>query len=217
MEPLIRKLDVISTKKNFKKVVWFYDIWSWLTESKAAKYVIEFADIRNGETILEVACGTGVVFEQIVRRNSNGKNIGVDLSPDMLEKARTRLKNRKFVNYELIEADALKLDIENDSFDLVINNFMIDLMPVDTFDKLAEEFYRLTKPNGKVVISTFSYGKKKINRIWLLVAKKFPDLLTGCRPVSFKENLVKAGFRIEKHLEVSQNTFPSEIIRAIKD
>ena len=163
MEPLIRKLDVISTKKNFKKVVWFYDIWSWLTESKAAKYVIEFADIRNGETILEVACGTGVVFEQIVRRNSNGKNIGVDLSPDMLEKARTRLKNRKFVNYELIEADALKLDIENDSFDLVINNFMIDLMPVDTFDKLAEEFYRLTKPNGKVVISTFSYGKKKIN------------------------------------------------------
>ena len=49
------------------------------------------------------------------------------------------------------------------------------------------------------------------------MAKKFPDLLTGCRPVSFKENLVKAGFRIEKHLEVSQNTFPSEIIKAIKD
>ena len=43
-----------------------------------------------------------------------------------------------------------------------------------------------------------------------------PDLLTGCRPVSFKENLLKAGFKIEKSIEISQNTFPSEVIKAIK-
>jgi len=216
MNVLERKLDKNKTKKDYKNVVWFYDFWSWLTERKAGKYVIEFADIKDGETILEAACGTGIVFEQIVKRNPNGQNVGVDLSPNMLKKAIERLRKLNHTNYELKEGDALKLDFNDSSFDTLINNFMVDLMPSDSFDQIAEEFFRVTKPNGKVIISTFSFGKKKINRFWFWVAKKFPNLLTGCRPVSFKENLIKAGFIVEKDLEISQNTFPSKILKAIK-
>ena len=216
MEVLKRKLDTNKTKTNYGKVVWFYDFWSWLTESKAAMSVIKFSEIKDGETVLEVACGTGVVFELIVKQNPNGENIGIDLSPDMLNKAKKRLKKLKSNHYEFREGDVLKLDFNDNSCDLVVNNFMVDLMPFATFDKIAEEFYRVTKPDGRVVISTFSFGKKKINKFWFWVAKKFPDILTGCRPVSFKENLVKAGFEIEKSIEISQNTFPSEIIKARK-
>ncbi len=216
MKIIERKLDKEKTKKDYKKVVWFYDFWSWLTGSKAAKYVLKFAEIKDKETILEVACGTGVVFEKIVRQNPNGKNIGIDLSPDMLNKAKKLLKKLKKQNYELREGNVLHLGFEDNYFDTVINNFMVDLMPFDSFDNIAEEFYRVTKPKGKVIVSTFSFGKKKINKFWLWVAKKFPDLLTGCRPVSFKENLIKAGFEIEKDIEISQNTFPSEIIKARK-
>ncbi len=216
MEILKRKLDTETTKNNYKKVVWFYNLWSRLTESKAAKYVIKFADIKDNETILEVACGTGVVFEQIVKLNPNGKNIGIDLSPDMLRKAEKKLNKIKNNNYELKEGNVLKLDFESNSFDILINNFMVDLMPADTFDKIAEEFFRVIKPNGKVVISNFSCGIKKINKFWFWVAKRYPDLLTGCRPVSFKEYLINAGFEIKRNLEISQNTFPSEIILAGK-
>lgn len=95
MEILKRKLDNKKTKSSFKKVVWFYNFWSWLTESKAAKYVIELAEITDNTDILEVACGTGVVLEQVVKLNPNGKNIGVDLSPDMLKKAKKRLRKIK--------------------------------------------------------------------------------------------------------------------------
>lgn len=215
MKVLERKLDKPKTKKSYKRVVWFYDIWSWLTESKAAKKVIDLAEIEDGKRILEVACGTGVVFEQIVQRNPNGENIGIDLSPDMLDKARVRLKTETG-NFELKEGDALNLDFDDNTFDIVINNFMVDLMPQKSFDKIAQEFYRVLKPKGVLVISTFSFGKKAVNKIWLWIAKYFPNLLTGCRPVSFKENLIKAGFSIEKDLEISQNTFPSEIIKAKK-
>ncbi|NOX66664.1 MAG: methyltransferase domain-containing protein, partial [Chlorobi bacterium] len=156
------------------------------------------------------------VFEQIVKLNPNGKNIGIDLSPDMLKKAEKRLKKSKSINYELKEGNTLKLDFESNSFDLLVNNFMVDLMPANTFDKIAEEFFRVTKPNGNVVVSTFSYGKKKINKFWFWMAQKFPDLLAGCRPVSFKESLINAGFEIEQDLEISQNTFPSEVIKARK-
>jgi len=216
MEILERKIETTKTKTDYSKVVWFYNFWSWLTESKAARYVIKFSEIKDRETILEVACGTGIVFEKIVKQNPNGKNIGMDLSPDMLNKAKKRLKKLKSGNYELREGDVLNLDFNDNRFDLVVNNFMVDLMPSETFDKLAEEFYRVTKPGGRVVISTFSFGQKKINRFWFWIAKKFPDILTGCRPVSFKENLVNAEFKIEKSIEISQNTFPSEIIKARK-
>ncbi|SRR6266498_4960916 len=216
MRVLERKLDKNETIKNYKKVVWFYDFWSWLTESKAAKHIIELAEIIDNTDVLEVACGTGVVFEQIVKLNPNGKNIGIDLSPDMLDKAKKRLRNIKNVNYELKEGDALNLNFQDNSFDIIINNFMVDLMPAETFDKIAQEFYQILKPNGVIVMSTFSFGFKKIHRFWFWVAKKFPGLLTGCRPVSFKECLIKAGFVIEKDLEISQNTFPSEIIKARK-
>jgi len=218
MEVLKRKLETNKTKTDFSKVVWFYDYWSWLTESKAAKSVIKFSEIKDGETILEIACGTGVVFEQIVKQNPNGDNIGIDLSPHMLNKAKKRMEKLKSNHYDLREDDVLKLDFNDNSCDLIVNNFMVDLMPFDTFDKISEEFYRVTKPGGRVVISTFSFGKKKVNKFWFWVAKKFPDILTGCRPVSFKENLIKAGsgFEIEKSIEISQNTFPSEIIKARK-
>ena len=215
MQILKRELDTTKTKKSYKKVVWFYNFWSWLTERKAAKKVIELAEIEDGKSILEVACGTGVVFEKVVRKNPAGTNIGIDLSPAMLDKARKRLKNCT-TNFELKEGDVLNLDFEDNSFDLVVNNFMVDLMPEETFDTIAQEFYRILKPQGVLSISTFSFGKKRVNKFWLWVAKHFPAVLTGCRPVSFGEHLIKAGFRIEEDLEISQNTFPSEVIRARK-
>ncbi len=215
MEVLKRILDNTEKKKSYKKVVWFYDFWSWLTESKAAKIVIDLAEIENGMEIIEIACGTGVVFEQIVMKNPDGLNIGIDLSPDMLSKARKRLKNNAG-KYELYEGDVLNLIYQDNSFDIIINNFMVDLMPLEFFNNIAQEFYRVLKPNGTIVISTFSFGKKKINRIWFWIAKKIPGLLTGCRPVSFRENLINAGFNIENVILISQNTFPSEIIKAKK-
>lgn len=215
MEVLERKMDQASLKNSYKHIVWFYNLWSRLTESKAAKIVLDLAEIEDGKVILEIACGTGIVFKQIVKKNPGGKNIGMDLSPDMLGKAKKRLK-KVAGNFELKEGDVLDLNFQDGSFDLVINNYMIDLMPAETFDKIAQEFHRVLKPNGIVIISTFSFGRKKIHKIWHWIAKKFPGLLTGCRPVSFGEYLMKAGFRIVKDLEISQNTFPSEIIKATR-
>ncbi len=216
MEILPRALDFKHTQENYRKVAWFYDLWSRLTESKAAALMLQLADIHDGEDILEVACGTGVVFEQIVRQNPSGTNIGIDLSPAMLAKARKRLAKTGRHNYVLQEGNALHLDFSEASFDLVVNNFMIDLMPEDRFDQLAAEFYRVIRPGGRLAITTFGFGKNRINKIWYYTAKYFPDLLTGCRPVSFKDPLIKAGFSIEKSAQISQNTFPAEILLARK-
>ena len=216
METLKREFNKEATKKKFEKVVWIYNFWSWLTESKAAKEVVKIADIKDYQQILEVACGTGVLFEKIVKLNPNGYSTGVDLTSGMIIKAKKRLSKLKNSNYSFLEGDIFNLNFPNDSFDIIINNFMIDLLPEEAFDKIAEVFFKLLKQNGVVVISTFSFGQKKINKFWIWIAKRFPDLLIGCRPVSFKENLINAGFTIENEIEISQNTFPSQIIKAKK-
>lgn len=216
MNILERKLDETKTKNGFKKVLWVYDFWGHLTESKAAKYALQLAGIKNGNSVLDVACGTGEMLEKVVKINSDGKNVGIDLSPDMLNKAREKLNKRHKGRFELHNGSALNLAFPDNSFDILINNYMVDLLPQETFIKIATEFYRVLKPNGIIVMSTFSFGTKRIHRFWYWVAKRYPDLLTGCRPVSFKEYLVKAGFEIENELEVSQNTFPSQIIKARK-
>ena len=213
---LKRQFNPTTTQTNYKNVAWFYNFWSWLTESKAVQQVLNFAKIKDKETVLEIACGTGIVFEEIVKQNPNGKNIGIDLSSHMLGKAQKRLKKYNTTSFELKEGNVLNLSFKENTFDVVINNFMIDLMPADTFDTIAQTFYRVLKPGGRLIISTFSFGTKSVHKFWFWVAKNFPSLLTGCRPVSFKSHLLKAGFKIEQEIELSQNTFPSQVISAIK-
>ncbi len=217
METILnRTLDFDKTIKSYRKVLWFYDFWSRLTESRALAKVVELADIKDNQNIIEIACGTGKMLEKIVTKNPNGHNVGIDLSIDMLQKANLRLQKSSLKNFELHEANVLSLNINSDEFDLLLNNFMIDLMPESTFDSIATEFFRLLKPNGIAVISTFSFGTKRINRFWFWIAKYIPGLLTGCRPVTFKKHLETAGFEIIDDCQISQNTFPAEIIKAKK-
>ena len=213
---LNRKSDFDKTREDFRKVLWIYDFWSRLTESRAFEKVIELAEVKNNQSIIEIACGTGRLLERIVKMNPDGRNLGLDLSPDMLRRTELRLKGNGLKNYELREGNVLQLKEKSGGFDILLNNFMVDLMPEDTFDIIANQFYRLLKPNGTAVVSTFSFGTRKIHRFWFWLAKHAPDLLTGCRPVAFKQFLEKAGFDIIEIHQVSQNTLPTEIIKVKK-
>ncbi len=204
------------TQHNYNRVTWFYDFWGRVTEAKAARKVLELADIKDGMQIIETACGTGVVLEQILEQNPSGHTVGFDLSSGMLELAKRRIQKGNYSHYELTTGDVLNMNYPNDSFDLLINNFMVDLMPEDSFGLIASEYFRILKPNGRAVISTFSFGTKPVHKLWYYTARAFPNLLAGCRPVRFAPYLEQAGFQVAEVIEISQNTFPSQIIKAIK-
>jgi ubiquinone/menaquinone biosynthesis C-methylase UbiE len=191
-----------------------YDIWSSLTEQKATTRALELARIRNGEKILEVAVGTGQVFEKILSLNADGRNEGIDLSPAMLAKAEKRLSGR-FSGYSLKVADAFSLPFPDETFDLIVNNYMFDLLPEQDFSRVLREFKRVLKPGGRVVITTMTMGKRWYSRIWDRIARS-TDLLAGCRPVSLVEDITRFGFQ-NIHVEyISQFTFPSLVIRGEK-
>lgn len=214
MKILNREFSAEKIKNDYSSITRVYDYWSRLTEHKALRKVIEIADIKNGEKILEVAVGTGYLFEKIVEINSRGENEGIDITPKMLEVAGRRLN--KYSNYNLKEASAYNLPYGANSFDLIINNYMLDLLPEEDINLILDEFYRVLKPDGRIVISSMSFGEKWYNKIWYYISKFLPKLMTGCRPVPLKRYIKNSKFRVIKSIEISQNTFPTKIVKAEK-
>jgi len=203
--------------RQYARVAWFYDGWGRLTEDKALTRLLQLADITDGMNIVEVATGTGRLFEKVVKLNPSGINEGMDLSPAMLDHARRRLHRSAPTGvYHLQEGSAYQLPYAPGRFDLLFNTFMLDLLPVEDYPKLLGEFMRVLKPGGRVAIAYFSEGKKWFNRFWPWVAKFFPSLLTGCRPVAPEAALRQVGFEILQQETISQNTFPSSVIIAKK-
>ncbi|MDH3547261.1 MAG: methyltransferase domain-containing protein [Gammaproteobacteria bacterium] len=200
---------------TYRRIAPVYDLWARLTEGRARDRCLELAAIRDGETVLEVAVGTGLAFEKIVRSNPSGRNEGVDLTEAMLERAESRAIATGLKNYRLTIGDAYALDFADDSFDALINNYMFDLLPERDFARVLSEFRRVLRPGGRLVMVNMTKGRRWYNGIWELIYKINPALLGGCRGVSIVGYLEAAGFQIGKREYVSQFTFPSEIIFAV--
>lgn len=215
MKPLERDYSTATVQELFSRVAWVYDVWGRLTEEKAVRTALELAAVRDGERVLEVAVGTGQLFERLVRElNPDGENVGIDLSPAMVRRARRRLGDVDASRYTLAQGDALSLPYPDGAFDLVLNNYMLDLFPEHLFDPALRELARVLAPAGRLVITSMAFGHRWYHRIWYHLSRWFPRLLTDCRPILLEEPLRRAGLEPTRTAAVSQNTFPSQVIRA---
>jgi ubiquinone/menaquinone biosynthesis C-methylase UbiE len=200
----------------YDRISRFYDLWGKLTESKARKRALQLADIQDGSTILEVAVGTGLAFEQIVRQNPHGKNMGVDLSNGMLAKARNRLGRLDGDSYSLSRGSAAALEIASGSVDVLVNNYMFDLISFKQMNRVLAEFNRVLKPQGKLVMVNMTRGRGMGSRIYDRLYRLFPKAMGGCRGVALTDRLPGQGFKVQTREYVQQMLFPSEVILAVK-
>ncbi len=207
----LQKKDVVEVYTQTAPV---YDVWGALTETTARRRALEIAQIQDGMCVLEVAVGTGLTFQKIVKANPGGQNIGVDLTPAMLEKAKARLMELGMTNYQVFTGDAYDLKFPDRQFDLLMNNYMFDLLPEKDFVPVLNEFKRVLKPTGRIVLVNMTRGEHFHQRFWETVYRVNPRWLGGCRGVFLSEALQMAGFIEIMRQTVSQFGFPSEIISA---
>ena len=193
-----------------------YDIWGNLTESRARNRALELAEIQNGQKILEVAVGTGLAFYEIVKRNPDGTNLGINLSTGMLKKARKRLAPLIDANYELKMASAFHLQGDDEQFDVLVNNYMFDLISFDQMDVVLAELKRVLKNGGKLVLVNMTLGERYGSGIYDFLYRVSPRLMGGCRGIRLSEKLEKHGFHIKVREYHQQCLFPSEVILAHK-
>lgn len=121
---------------------------------------VNFADIREGEVIVDIGSGGGIdVFLSASKVKDSGKVIGIDITDEMLEKARNNAVRGGYTNVEFKKGDIERgIPIDNNSTDVVISNCVINL----TIDKVAafKEMYRILRSNGRMVISDLVTSKE---------------------------------------------------------
>ena len=198
---------------------WIAPTHDWLAvivEAEARQKGLAWADIQDGEQILEVAVGTGLSFKHILQLNKSGFNYGIDLTPAMLKKAQKRARRSGQSNYALALGDAYNLEFPDNQFDLVLNSYMFDLLPETDFVPVLREFQRVLKPGGRLIQINMTPGKAWFNHLWEGLYRIHPAILGGCRGVQMEDPFREAGFTDVERVYISQRTFPSEVVRGYK-
>lgn len=111
-----------------------------------------FGNIEKGSIVLDLGSGAGFdTFIAAREVGDKGKVIGIDMTDDMIIKARENAKKYKIDNAEFRKGDIENLPIEDQSIDIVISNCVINLVPEKT--EVFKEAYRVLKDDGKAYIS----------------------------------------------------------------
>ncbi len=188
-------------------------------EFRNHRRAIEKANIRATDKVLEVAVGPGRAFLEIVKRlDRNNIAFGVDAAPGMLTIARRTIEAAGYANFDLSEGDARKLHFDNDTFDVLYNAYMLDLIPFADIPDILAEFRRVLKPGGRVVVLNMSKrddaGLSWYERLYRRMPAAFVlNVMGACRPVLMAQSVSEAGFaNVER--EFIGGVIPSEIITA---
>jgi SAM-dependent methyltransferase len=108
--------------------------------------------LSPGERVLDLGCGAGtdtLVAAQMVA--PDGHVTGIDMTPEMLAKARAAAAELGAANVELVEGEVERLPFPDESFDVVISNGVIDLVPDK--DAVFSELQRVLRPGGRIQIA----------------------------------------------------------------
>jgi arsenite methyltransferase len=129
--------------------------------------------IGPGERVLDIGSGAGtdsLVAAQMV--GPEGSVTGIDMTPEMLEKSQAAAAEMGLENVAFLEADGERLPFDEDSFDVVISNGVIDLIPDK--DAVFSEIFRVLRPGGRIQLADVT-----IQRPVSEAGKRNIDLWTG--------------------------------------
>jgi ubiquinone/menaquinone biosynthesis C-methylase UbiE len=168
-----------------------------------------FATLKEGERVLDLGSGAGFdCFLAAKKVGKTGKVIGVDMTPEMLDKARANAKRGKYTNVEFRLGEIENLPVADKSVDVIISNCVINLAPDKK--RVFEEAYRVLAPKGRLMVSDIVLLKPLPESV-----QKSVEAYVGCIAGAeikdkYLELLRKAGFAEVKVLD--EKVYPLEYI-----
>lgn len=135
---------------------------------------VAIASLKEGEVVLDLGSGAGFdAFLASLKVGKTGKVIGVDMTDEMLEKARENAKKGNYTNVEFRKGDIEDLPVDDNSVDAIISNCVINLAPDK--EKVFKEAYRVLKTGGRLMISDVVLTNPLPEEL-----KNDKELLVGC-------------------------------------
>lgn len=177
-----------------------------------------FGNLKEGDVVLDLGSGAGFdCFLASKKVGITGKVIGVDMTEEMINKARILAKENGYSNVEFRLGDIEKLPVNDNSVDIIISNCVINLAP----DKanVFKEAYRVLKTSGKMYVSDIVLLGKLTEE-----QKEDEDLLTGCVAGALQKNdylakLKQAGFKVNivgEDKDISKTQYGGLSLESIK-
>lgn len=143
-----KTLSIAAVREAYKRWAPVYDSTFGMIANRGRRKAVELINQRRGGRVLEVGVGTGLSLPHYAPYL---KIFGVDISPDMLDKARERVAKHDLRNVEgLREMDAAHLDFPDNAFDIVVAMYVMTVVPNP--ERVMQELERVCAPGGEVMI-----------------------------------------------------------------
>jgi len=164
---------------------------------------VALASLKEGETVVDLGSGGGVdCFLATKKVGAKGKVIGIDMTPEMIDKARENARKSNYSNVEFRLGEIENLPVADNTADVVISNCVINLAPDKK--RVFEEAFRALKPGGRIMVSD------------IVLTKEIPEeIQKKAHPAScvqgailkdkYIETIKQAGFKNVEISEKNQN------------
>lgn len=175
---------------------------------------VAIASLKEGEVVLDLGSGAGFdAFLASPRVGPAGRVIGVDMTPEMIEKARKNAKKGNYANVEFRLGEIEKLPVEDNSIDVIISNCVINLSPEK--QKVFEEAFRVLKPGGRLMVSDLVLVKDLPDSVKQSVEAYIGCLAGAVMKDEYIRFIKNAGFRDIRI--ISQSGYPVDAMVQDKD
>ncbi len=174
--------------------------------------------IEEGDVVLDLGSGAGFdAFLAAKKVGKSGKVIGVDMTEEMVKKARSIATKYGHANVEFRLGDIENLPVENESIDVIISNCVINLAPDKS--KVFNEAYRVLRKGGKIYLSDIVLLKELSEK-----QKNDKELLSGCvagalLKKDYLRKIETAGFKVKilaEDKEISERQYQGIALESIK-
>ena len=170
---------------------------------------VALASLAEGETILDLGSGAGFdCFLAANRVGESGKVIGVDMTPEMVEKARENAQKNNYQNVEFRLGEIENIPAADNSTDAVISNCVINLSPDKS--RVFKEAFRVLKPGGRLMVSDIVLLKELPDSIRSSIAAYIGCISGALLKDEYLATIKEAGFHEVKIID--ETVFPIDCL-----